>query len=448
MLSTRSDNQAIQPPALAAAGTRRRRLSFRHLWRAATSKSVLTMMDQVIYSASNFLTAVIVARTATAQDFGLYFLGLRLTDYLREVENVLIWTPYTVFSPRLQGVERARYTGSTFIHQLSFSSVGALLFILAGILLSLFSQPGQITSAMWSLAFVAAMVPLQEYSRRICFANFQTQAVIMLDGVVTLLQLCGLALLVSVGMMSVNNAYWVIGAANCFAALCWLVWARRSLEVVGKQVRADFQRNFALGKWLLGGNLTQLVGQQFFPWSLNAWHGAVATGIYAACEGVINFIRAFMISVQNFLGPRLAHAWARGGTVELRQVVRRTTLLLGLIVGMLCVLVAVAGGGLVKLLYGGQYAGLHRIVALLAANIFVQAITTSHAYALSTMERPEVNFKINLIGLVLTATAGLVAVKAFGTVGAAFGLLTSTIVVALLRYAAFARLSGSGVTQQ
>ena len=436
----RSESQTGAAIAARADSERPRQLASR-LWQADMRVSALTMADQVVYSACNFLTAVIVARSCAAREFGLYILGLRLIDYLREVEGILISAPYVFFSPRLQGAERARYTGSTLVHQLSFSFGGAALFVLAAFALPLFSQPAGLVSAMWPLAFVAVTLPLQEYSRRICFANFQTVAVIVLDATVMLLQLGGLALLARMEKMTINNAYWVIGAANGFAALCWLIWAQRALAIAGDQALVDFRRNFARGRWLLASNLTLLADRQFFPWSLGAFHGTAATGAYAACEGVINFIRAFLASVGNFLGPRLAHARVRGGVEEVRRVVRRAALLLGLATGMLCVIAAVFGGALVKLIYGARYHGLHPIVALLAANIFVNAVTTAHAYALSMTEGPDLNFRINLIGLALTVTAGLILVKAFGPIGAACGLLISTLVTGLLKYAAFERQS-------
>ena len=103
------------------AATLNQPVNFGSIQRLLASRSILTMIDQVIYSASNFLTAVIVARNCSAQQFGLYILGLRLVDYCREIQNVLIWSPYMLFSPRFKGEAHARYTGSTLVHQLSFT---------------------------------------------------------------------------------------------------------------------------------------------------------------------------------------------------------------------------------------------------------------------------------------------------------------------------------------
>ena len=398
------------------------------------SKTVLTVIDQAAFSASNFLTAVIVARHSSAEHFGLYILGLRLVDYCREIQNVMIWSPYMLFSPRFQDAEHARYTGSTLAHQIFSCGLVALIFLSAWFVL-----PPTFNSFMLPLALVGVFFPLQEYARRICFANFHFVAVVMLDVAVTVIQLAGLYFCAMQNQMSVRNAYWIIGAANGIATLVWLVWARSFFVFEKSRFIPDFKMNWEQGKWLLGGNVTLLAASQIFPWTLTTFHGAAATGIYAAGEGIVNFIRAFMISIQNFLGPKLAHAYARGGKHALKQVVYQTTILLGVITGACAALFALFGGNLATLVYGEKFVGLRWVIAFLAFNIFLGALTTSQSYALSTIERSDVNFKINILGLILSMSLGLALTIQYGALGAALGLGVSNLLTAFVRQIVFAR---------
>ncbi len=398
------------------------------------SQTALTVIDQAAFSASNFLTAVIVARHSSAEQFGLYILGLRLIDYCREMQNVMIWSPYMLFSPRLNDRDHARYTGSTLAHQIFSCGLVALIFLSGALLLS-----PAVSSFLIPLALVGVFFPLQEYARRICFANFQFVAVVMLDAAVTVIQLAGLYFCARQHQMSVRNAYWIIGAANGIATLVWFIWARSFFVFEKKQFIPDFKTNWEQGKWLLGGNVTLLAASQIYPWSLTTFHGVAATGMYAAGEGIVNFIRAFMISIQNFLGPKLAHAYAKGGKSELKQVVFQTTILLGVMTGGCTLLFALFGGSLATLVYGEKFVGLRGVIAFLAFNIFLGALTTSQSYALSTIERSDINFKINLLGLMLSMTLGIVLTLQYGALGAALGLGLSNLLTALARQIVFAR---------
>lgn len=410
-------------------------VTFSLIKRGLASKGALTIIDQVVYSASNFLTAVLVARNCSAQQFGYYILGLRLIDYFREAQNVLIWSPYMLFSPRFEGRERAEYTGSTLVHQLIFSLIVTLVFIGSG-----FIAESSFASLMLALAFVGVFFPLQEYTRRICFANFQTLAVVIFDSSITVIQLTGLFWLARQNRMSVSAAYWMIGAANALAVIAWLIWSRKNTAFVYHRVLSDFKKNWSQGKWLLGGNLTLLATTQVYPWALTSFHGAAAMGMLAAGEGVVNFIRAFINSIQNFLGPRLAHAYARGGKRQLRQVVSQTALILGLSTGVCSLVLAVMGGNLAALIYGSQFGGLRWIVTLLALHIFAWGITTSQSYALSTIERSDLNFKINVLGLILSIVLGLGLTLKFGAIGAASSLFLSSLLTAIVRQIVFVRL--------
>lgn len=407
-------------------------LDFSHCKKWVLNKTTLAIADQFAYSVGNFLTAVIVARNCSATDFGIYILGLRLVDYVREVQNVTIWTPYMLFSPRYSGEEHARYSGSALAHQLIFSLIVASLFLSAGCLI-----PGAIGQMMIPLALLGLAVPLQEFSRRICFANFQNLTALILDSSVTLFQLIGLYLCATNSRLTVDSAYWVIGIANASAALIWLWHSRSSFAFVRQQLIPDFKQNWEQGKWLFAGNVTLLTTTQIYPWALTSWHGAAAAGLYAASEGVINFIRALMVSIQNYLGPKLAHAYADGGNAKLKAMVNQATLFLGLLTGICASLLAFCGGELATLIYGKKFIELHWVIALLALNIFMCALSTAQSYALSTIERSDLNFKINTVGMILSATLGLAMTIRFGVYGAAVGITLSSMMTTVLRQCVF-----------
>ena len=79
------------------------------------------------------------------------------------------------------------------------------------------------------------------------------------------------------------------------------------------------------------------------------------------------------------------------------------------------------------------------MIAFLAFNIFLGALTTSQSYALSTIERSDVNFKINILGLLLSMTLGIALTIQYGALGAALGLGVSNLLTAFVRQVVFAR---------
>ena len=110
----------------------------------ALHQGIISLADQAVASATNFLTGVIIARTCSKEQLGLYMLGFSLILLMTDFQTSLITTPYMVYSPRLKGRAHALYTGSTLIHQLAFCLITML-----GVACGAFAVNGELVPAAW-----------------------------------------------------------------------------------------------------------------------------------------------------------------------------------------------------------------------------------------------------------------------------------------------------------
>ena len=92
----------------------------------ALHQGIISLADQAVASATNFLTGIIIARACSKEQLGLYMLGFSLILLMTDFQTSLITTPYMVYAPRLKGRAHALYTGSTLIHQLVFCLITML----------------------------------------------------------------------------------------------------------------------------------------------------------------------------------------------------------------------------------------------------------------------------------------------------------------------------------
>ena len=111
---------AVEAKPIALAG--RRLLPFGLVLSPETAlhQGIISLADQAVASATNFVTGVIIARACSKEELGLYMLGFSLILLMTDFQTSLITTPYMVYAPRLKGSAHALYTGSTLIHQLAF----------------------------------------------------------------------------------------------------------------------------------------------------------------------------------------------------------------------------------------------------------------------------------------------------------------------------------------
>ena len=254
---------------------------------ATTRKGFVTLADQGIVSATNFLTAILLGRTVDREEYGLYVLGLTVVFFVTQVQMALISTPFTVYHPRLKEDERTRYAGSSLIQQLGLSALAVLIFGLGGVAVSLGVGPPGLLGVAQALAGVVIFILLREFLRRLNFARLAMTQALLLDVGVSVIQLGGLLLLRQYELLSAGRVYLVMGFACGVMALSWLLSGRRVFALRGARPLADLRRSWSMSKWLLVSVAAFALASHSYPWLVAGFHGTAETGAYGACMRVI-----------------------------------------------------------------------------------------------------------------------------------------------------------------
>jgi O-antigen/teichoic acid export membrane protein len=406
-------------------------------------KGMVTLADQAVVSATNFVTGVIIGRACTKEEFGLYMLGLTIMLYVTNLQTSLILTPYMIFSPRLKGNAQALYTGSTLIHQLALSALTIICLAIGGVVISLGMGPQELAPIVWALVVVIAFILLRDYARQVCFARLQMRTALLLDSCIAVGQIGGLLLLAYLGVLSASRTYWVIGVACGLAVLAWLIWIRTEFTLRISQAILDLGHSWSFGKWVVASGLLWTLSMSLYPWFLAGFHGTASAGVWAACLGIVAIGNPLLFGVSNVLGPMIAHSFAEGGRSALRRFALKASLAFSALMIPLCLILLVFGGSLMARLYGANYTGNGMVVSVLAVNLLVSASAFIFSRSLFAVGRADMDFMVNFAALFVLLTLGLWLVRAWGPLGAAYGLLIANIAALVPRVVVAAVLTGS-----
>lgn len=349
----------------------------------------------------------------------------------------LISTPYTIYSPRLEDAARARYTGSTLVHQLAFSVLIMGVLAIAVMVICQGVGPRELLPVLRTLTVVIPFILLWEYARRVCFAALRMKTALIIDCCAAALQICGLLLLTYFELLSASRAYWVIGYACGISTIGWLFTTRKSFTMDLGSVLFDLRQNWSVGYWIFASTFLCLMTTDLYPWFLTAFHGPTSTGVWAVCLGTVGISNPVFLALQSSLSPRIAHSYAEGGCWALRAFSLRATTVFGLAIAPFCAVQLIFGGILVTLFYGEKYDGNGLVVSMLALNMATSALAFSPSRALFAIDRANVEFKINLALLIVLFPIGLWLARSFGPLGAASGMLLGNLIGLILRYSAF-----------
>ncbi len=407
------------------------------LFLLAAGTSVLSLADQGVASTTSFLTGVLLGRTLSKEEFGLYMLGLTLVGLTSDLQACVVSTPYTIRSPRLPGAERARYSGSTLVHQLGIMLIFMLTISGAARFLASRQAEPHFVHVLAALGLAGGGTLLWYYTRFYLFANLRLARALLLDSLLAALQLGGLLALALQGGLTTPRAFGIIGIAGGLASTVMLLSARTTFRIDWGDVRSDFGKSWRSGRWILASTLVWSLGNQLYPWLLAAFHGTGAAGVWAACLGVVALVNPVFLGLQNSFAPRLAHAYAEGGPEGLRAGTWRALGTFALFVGPFAAGAVLVGGPAAGLLYGAQYAGTGAVVGTLGLNTLLLALSFPLSRALFVVERANLDLAINLLSLALMLSLGVFLVRSLGPLGAASTMLLGNAAGLLLRYAAF-----------
>jgi O-antigen/teichoic acid export membrane protein len=390
--------------------------------------------DQAVYAATNLVTIIIVGRSCTKTDFGLFVLGLRLIDIVVNMLNVLVWAPYTMLLPFRAAEEKNWYLGSVLVHQLLFSAILATLMrALATMRITL----GDGTSLTQIVVAVSATVPFiafREFSRRMYFATLDMQGALVQDLVTSILQLGTLVTVTHLSQLTPARALAIIAFSNAGSALIWVAGPMLASRISLNCTRYHFGENFRLGKWLFGSNTAVLASSQISPWILGLFSGPGAIAGLTACDVVVNIGRTALTSIQNLLGPHLAHVLALKGKGSVRASVAKVTKWLFIGAVLFSAGVFVFGGHLITAIYGGRFSGLGVIAFILSVNLILVASGTPISYALTTGRHANLEFTANFTGVILQLALALAVVPIYGILGACVALMFGNCAVGMLRF--------------
>lgn len=410
---------------------------------ASSRNSIFSLADQVVASATNFLTGIIIARVCVKEELGIYMLGFTIILFVNDLQTSLISAPYMVYSQRLSGTKHALYMGSSLIHQLGLSFLVMLTLVVGAVFISHGFGSAELGAALKALCLVVFFVMGREFVRRICFTSLEMRSAFVLDCIVAFFQLSGLLVLAYLGFLSGRTTFFCIGLACGATVLVWLVTKRESYSFQLNHVWVDFKKNLSFGKWTLGSSLLWALSMTIYPWLLAYYHGTASTGVWAACWGVIAIANPLLLGIQNFLGPKIVQSYTGDGAIGLRRFVVKVSTMYCLIIAPLAVVLFLFGGQLVVLFYGAKYSGNGLVVAILAVNLLILAAAFTMSRALLAMEHARLYFMANIVPLVVILTLGLLLVKQYGPVGVAWGLVLGNVTTAITMSAIFVSLIGS-----
>lgn len=404
----------------------------RDLKRMASSGVHWVFASQVVTSAANLATTVLLIRAMGLEAFGQFSICFLLLMAVRSLFHGAILAPSSVVSARLKASSAAAFRGALLLLTLGFAVASCFLLACAVFAVSFLPNAGWITGVM---------VPLLLANGAACFADLLSRYYVIhdrpkvsfgLECARYSLQMLGLVLLISgiAVKASPATALYALTLGACAAALLG-TWGWGSVRYVARMLRALWPRYWKFVRWMSLANLVEAI-QTLAPMFIGlALLGEAALGVLRAISQVTNVLNLPTNALQQLLPYRGSQVFKAGGVAGLHRYLSVVSGGVLVFFGAACAVLYAIAQPLGSLLFDevpNDFALL--LMIFVAANLFI-SLRLVNATAFIVRNSPNQVFYIQAASAVV-ATGLAFSAALIGPLGIALAIAVSTFVGMLL----------------
>ena len=400
------------------------------------------VLDQGILSLATFLIGVLVARSTSKDEYGIYVLGWSLLMIFQSAHRGLIMLPFTVYVSRQSRNAQNSYKGSVLIHTLVICAT--IIIGLLGIshVMANKAMPDTVSVQMLLPVLSVLLVPflLRELLRGILLAQLR-----VFESLIPNIMASFIFIALVVGYFVVNeltySSPFMLLALTSALAVAIMGWNDRSqLTIRLQQIWPDFQKNWKIGKWMLVNLVAFAAAAHSYLWLLLFMLGSESVAAFGACAAVAGLLAPFLRGATSYILPRMSHSYDGKDARGLIRILRLSTMVLAIPYGIWLLAGGILGDRLITLIYSPEYQGYGLLFILLLIKTTVEGMMTPLTSALQALEKPHITTQSLVLGAAVALVAGYALINRYGLTGAGMAAMMSSSVMAGYKWWAIRRL--------
>ena len=356
----------------------------RSLQRIGGGRTPITLFDQALVSAANFVTNVLLARSFGVREYGVFALCWIAVLFVNSLQYAFVITPMMTVGPKQQQSYRPEYFGSVLLHEGAFALLGATVMFCGVLLSKVFFPQWGVGSLAFPLAFVTVSYLLQDFIRRYFFCIRRAKLALATDVTSYITQLPLLAVMARYHHLTLSSVLWVIGATSLLGFVsCTPFYEKVTLSAVA--LRDVTSRHWKISRWLASSAFLQWGAGNLFVMAAPLYYGPAASAILRAAQNIVGVAHIWFLGLENIVPAEAARRMQSINLDAMLAYIRRVFFTWGSVTLLFVSTIAVAPEFWLKLTYGAKYSGegsVLRLYALLYLITFVSGPLRSALLAL------------------------------------------------------------------
>lgn len=416
-----------------------------HLWHKWGTRAGLSILDQCVFSSSNFILNILLVRWLVPSEYGIFAIAFAAFLFISGFHNALVLEPMSVIGASRYKEKISLYLEKTaIIHWILTLVFSVILILAAGIMAN---SKNRLTVSFLGLAISAPFMLFFWLFRQACYLGIKPALAFKGSLFYGAILITGAALLRKQHLLSPFSAFIVMALASLLVSM--LLW--RFIDTKGNRTSASHNNlsikrilfeNWHYGRWVVGSAFVNWLSSVVYLPFVAVLVGFEQAGAFRAMQNLILPLERSLVGLGLLLLPWLSRQRLLHGEGYLKNKLVKIIIINFFFASGYLFLLILFGRYAATFLYGQSYA--NNFVWLLPY-IGIAAVVNAIAIGLYTgfraVERPDVIFWSQTVGALSTLTLGLSLVRNLKLYGAALGqILTITSITLVFWLFIFYRL--------
>jgi O-antigen/teichoic acid export membrane protein len=391
-----------------------------------------TIGEQGLSSAVIFITGILLARSTSKDDFGMYILGLSIVMIAIGFQRAIITTPYAILFRQQDKNEQNKYRYASLVFQNIFLLINLFIFVVLIASVFIFGMGEYIEFLIFLFVLFAGQTTLYFFKYTL-LAELNVKKNFFYCGLLYLLTTIFFLAFYLFGSLNTITSYAITGILSIIISIWfYLLFFRSSLERVNNiKIKEYFYKNLKLGKWIVASNIGFIFSSQMFPWLLLSFWGKASVAELGVILSATRILSPAVQGLSSFLLPKMT-VYIHDKS-KLVSISKQLTFIMIITAFILVGIGHIFGEWIIELLYSSKYSELGLLITLGFVLQGINLINMPIDATLNALEYTDIGFISIVVGVFIAFVVGLPMTWKFGTSGALVGLIFSALASVIYR---------------
>ncbi len=369
----------------------------------------------------NFVSFIILARILQPTDFGVWALFMTLVATIGTARISLIRSAYIRFRHQTKDYQREGLQASAFAMSMFITVVLSVLFVVMAPYIADWLNSPQLTTMLrlYPLMLFATTIFSQCEMALAAAANFRLISYMYMirKGLFFLAVLFFWVMHITPSTVTLMLTYLV---SISIITIIALRWSRSILTISLKNYRELLPQLWKYGRFVFGTNLSAQLFRSADAYLTAAMISPAISGLYNACIRISNLVDMPSNVLADIAFVRAAKIKA-GDNQTIKNTFEKTTAAI-MVFSIPALLVLLIFPELIlRIIAGENYVQAAPILRITAFFGFILPFMKQYGIIMDATGTPDINFKTNLLSLVMNIVFNVAGIHLFGFYGAAIG---------------------------